>query len=139
MCRVTKKEFQPKTEIKKSRYIDTDQLEELAGIQGAQLIPVSLQDNEDDCWDFKRCFLNEETVCACVSLCACIFFFTCISVKLGADCVLCRISRLCNNRLSSVRLDWHRASSENKIHNHTCTKSFDLKCREHHLSSSQGS
>lgn len=46
-------------------------------------------------------------------------FITCISMKFGADCVLCRISRLCNNRLSSVRLDWHRASSENWIHKHS--------------------
>lgn len=39
---------------------------------------------------------------------------TCISLKLGADCVLWRISRLCNNRLNSVRLDWQRARSENE-------------------------
>lgn len=51
-------------------------------------------------------------VCASVSLHKQLrFASTCISVKFGADCVLCRISRLCNNRLSSVRFDWHRASS----------------------------
>lgn len=54
-------------------------------------------------------FLNENGAAACPHRCP--SFITCISVKLGADCVLCRISRLCNNRLSSVRLDWHRASS----------------------------
>lgn len=57
-----------------------------------------------------RVFLNENRVAACPARHP--SFITCISVKLGADCVLCRISRLCNNRLSSVRLDWHRASSE---------------------------
>lgn len=73
------------------------------------------------------------TICRhiCVWVCVCICF-TCISVKLGADCVLCRISKLCNNRLSSVRLDWQRASSKKKkqkkksypgVHKHiTCHK-----------------
>lgn len=60
-------------------------------------------------------------------MCVC---FTCISVKLGADCVLCRISRLCNNRLSSVRLDWQRASSENKIYTREVTISFGVMCHE---------
>lgn len=66
-----------------------------------------------------NCFPLLSAVCVCIYVCVC---FTCISVKLGADCVLCRISRLCNNRLSSVRLDWQRASSENKIY----TRGHDL-------------
>lgn len=57
--------------------------------------------------------------------------FTCISVKLGADCVLCRISRLCNNRLNSVRLDWQRASSGNEIYTHQLTNSLRVMAQAH--------
>lgn len=64
---------------------------------------------------------RKQTPPPAVYLCMCVCF-TCISVKLGADCVLCRISRLCNNRLSSVRLDWQRASSGNKMYTHTAHK-----------------